>query len=676
MTDHHIKMPDVTPLIRYLANGSQTVFSYPFPIFATGDIAVYFDGARQYSGFTVTGAGDSDGGTVIFATAPVNGVVVMIERRMPLARMTDFLEGGDFSARALNTELDFLTAAVQQVSRDQSAMIRYTDDENPANVILPTKTQRAGRALGFDPDGNPIAVSLEGSMAAPNFTATGTGAVIRTSAAKFGDMISVKDFGAIGDGLTNDTLAIQKALDAHDSVLLPKGTYLITAPITLAANKSLTGLGQTSIIKCQTNSFVAVEIPGGYTRLSNLRIEGGSVGVKLFGRDGECVQNNVTDVVIVDATTGVLLDGYNDGTRPCYWNNFDRVLVRRPTLHGVHLTRTGAGDTPNANRFHMVRVYSHGANLSGSGFYVEQGAFNNAFTDCESNVNGPSAQACFRLGAGSHKTLLVNMLTESASSLPNVKIDAGSIESVIVNLTSESAGPSIQDLSGGNYNAVNAGFPDKNTLKRTAVSDLRATLMRFDTEFISTAGTHTLDLSHSVHIVNATSGAVTITLPAASAATGAEMTIKKTDGTSNLVTVNETGGPGPDGTTVQLGGKGDYVTVLSNGASWFVTSSNRLAGNTRFADTNGTYQIDMAVDYYFISSFGGAVTAQLPPANAANAIGRTVTIKKTDNSANAVTVTEQGGPGPDQSTHSLNTQYKAITVTSNGASWFVAHKYL
>ena len=42
MTEH-IKMPDVAPLVRYLADGAQTQFTYPFPIFistARGNIAV------------------------------------------------------------------------------------------------------------------------------------------------------------------------------------------------------------------------------------------------------------------------------------------------------------------------------------------------------------------------------------------------------------------------------------------------------------------------------------------------------------------------------------------------------------------------------------------------------------------------------------------------------------
>jgi hypothetical protein len=107
MMPEHIKMPDVVPLVRYLANGVQNVFDYPFPIFASEDLKILFDGAEQISGFVISGAGVSSGGSVTFDNPPVDGFVVTLERRMTFERLTDFVEGVDFAASAINTELDF-----------------------------------------------------------------------------------------------------------------------------------------------------------------------------------------------------------------------------------------------------------------------------------------------------------------------------------------------------------------------------------------------------------------------------------------------------------------------------------------------------------------------------------------------------------------------------------------
>lgn len=672
MTDH-IKIPDVAPLVRYLANGVQAAFPYPFPVFASEDVAVFLDGAPQESGFSVTGAGDSAGGDVVFTHAPQAGVIVTLERRMKLERLTDFIEGGDFSAQSLNTELDFLVAGLQQIGRDQSPMLRYHDHETPGRTTLPDRATRANKALGFDGNGDPVAVSLEGSMAAPDFTSTGIGAVTRASSAKLSDLISVKDFGAVGDGLTDDTLALQKALAAHDAVYVPAGTYLLSQPLVLRAGQTLTGAGQSAILKA--NAAVNIlELVGDYITVRDLRLEGGSVGIRLFGRDRPCVNNSVSDVTIWQAQTGILLDGHTDQAKPTYWNNFDRVLVAQPGVNGIHLTRGGAGDTPNANRFHQCRVYSLGAALSGHGLYVEQGSFNNSFIDFEANVH-PSAQACVRVGAGSNKTLFVNLYTESSNEVPNVRLDAGSVETAIYNLLSASNGAAIYDLSGGQYTACNAGYPYKNRLQRSAVTDLTARLQRFDTEYIDSHGTVALDLSHTVHLVSSFGGPLTLRLPAAGDAAGALIIVKKIDTSKNVITISEAGGPGPDGSDAYLGGENDYIQMLSNGAEWFVIASSRSAGNTRFYDGSGLYDIDMAVDTYFISSFGGAVTARLPPANAARCIGRTVTIKKTDVSSNPVTVTVQGGPGPDQYNQPLTAQFQAITVVSDGGQWFIISRF-
>jgi len=87
-----------------------------------------------------------------------------------------------------------------------------------------------------------------------SFTQTGTGASARTIASKFQDSISVKDFGAVGDGSTNDTAAIQAALTAAagiSNVFLPAGTYIVHDTILIPSNTYFFGVGENSVIKME-----------------------------------------------------------------------------------------------------------------------------------------------------------------------------------------------------------------------------------------------------------------------------------------------------------------------------------------------------------------------------------------------------------------------------------------
>jgi len=75
-----------------------------------------------------------------------------------------------------------------------------------------------------------------------------SGAITYTVQAKLQQSVSIKDFGAIGDGVTDDTAAIQAALNASEYVYVPDGVYKITTIQLKHIRSFLFGSGQLSQI--------------------------------------------------------------------------------------------------------------------------------------------------------------------------------------------------------------------------------------------------------------------------------------------------------------------------------------------------------------------------------------------------------------------------------------------
>jgi hypothetical protein len=66
-------------------------------------------------------------------------------------------------------------------------------------------------------------------------------------------VLNVKDYGAKGDGVTDDTAAIQRALNIGGSIFFPPGTYIVDT-VSVKANTKIFGAGKgISILKYATN---------------------------------------------------------------------------------------------------------------------------------------------------------------------------------------------------------------------------------------------------------------------------------------------------------------------------------------------------------------------------------------------------------------------------------------
>ena len=228
----HIRIGDVAPRVQYVADGTQSVFAYPFPIFVPADLECLVNGEARATGFTIEGAGLSEGGTVTFAVAPAAGTRITLRRRMRIQRVTDFQPNGLLRADTLNDELDYQVAALQEVRDEIVSSLRADPSDPPTGLTLPVRAGRANRVLGFDSTGAIALFDRDGQVIPPF-----AGGVPRTVEEKLAETLSARDFGAVGDGVTDDGPALQAAMNAAAAagrhLVIGEGTHRTTMPLTL-----------------------------------------------------------------------------------------------------------------------------------------------------------------------------------------------------------------------------------------------------------------------------------------------------------------------------------------------------------------------------------------------------------------------------------------------------------
>lgn len=107
--------------VEYNADGATTTFTIPFYFLLNSDISVMVaDSAGNISepvngnDFTVTGAGDSGGGSLTFGTVTASGKTILIYRNPPVTQETKYYENGKFPAASHEAALDKLTMLIQE----------------------------------------------------------------------------------------------------------------------------------------------------------------------------------------------------------------------------------------------------------------------------------------------------------------------------------------------------------------------------------------------------------------------------------------------------------------------------------------------------------------------------------------------------------------------------------
>ena len=129
-----------------------------------------------------------------------------------------------------------------------------------ATVIVTADESQGGVRVRYTVASGVLTSPVPDTAAGVQFTQSGTGAVPRTAQDKMRETVSVKDFGAVGDGVTDDTSAIQLAISVGRNIIIPKGTYLIDAlvGISIVGGKQHIMLEKGAVLQAKPNNSALV----------------------------------------------------------------------------------------------------------------------------------------------------------------------------------------------------------------------------------------------------------------------------------------------------------------------------------------------------------------------------------------------------------------------------------
>lgn len=279
----------------YTGNGVTTDFDYRFRVFSADELVVSVSDTTENistlvlnTDYTVTGAGSRTGGKVKLVNPLANAWRISIERDLPVTQETDIRNQGNFFPEVHEDAFDKLTMLIQQafgvfglalrkpnwlakyydalgnrianlgnpVNPQDATSKSYVDSTQAANFnrtlrvpessvrIMAPKEIRKNALIGTDDNGDPVPIfswTDTADLAIKLASSNGThyiGLPYGGTLDAYINTLTPEMFGAVGDGVADDTSALQAAINACRTYgvfkLVGKGTYRLFNTVTVA----------------------------------------------------------------------------------------------------------------------------------------------------------------------------------------------------------------------------------------------------------------------------------------------------------------------------------------------------------------------------------------------------------------------------------------------------------
>jgi hypothetical protein len=632
----------------YSGDGTTDTFTYNFKIFQDSDIQVIIRSANGTetiktitTHYTVTDAGVSAGGTVVFTAGniPTATETVVLRRNIPQTQAIDYIANDPFPAESHEEGLDRATMAIQQIQEEVTRSLKLSKTNTMTSTeFIVGAADRANKILAFDASGE-ISVTQELG------TYKGTDATITTEAYVQRDIVKSTSatqlnnvYICVGDSVVGDLLTDTDHFD------------LLVDAVSAAASATAAASSATDAETAQTAAETA------------------QTAAELAETNAETAETN--------ASTSASAAAASAASAATLLDNFDDVYLgakaNDPTLDND-------GDALNAGDLYYNTTSGNLKYYTGSAWIaVTSGGITDVVQDGSPQLGGMLDVNGQAIGDG---TLELVKFAETASAVNEITVtNAATTAAPEISATGDDTDIDLKltPKGAGKLNLDGIKFPNADGTANQILKTDGSGVLSFADAFTGIAwqSVKTADftaVAGEAYPVNTTSAGFTVTLPATPSA-GQQVQIVDYAGTfdTNKIIID---GNGEDiegsASNFQLTGEreGVILTYIDSTQGWIATSGINEG-------TDALEPESYSIDFLVVAGGGGGGLDNFNPARAGGGGGaggyRTSTQEVLPGTSITVTVGDGGGGGTSPTARGTNGSDSSIsgtgltTITSSG----------